>query len=481
VLLGVMLRAEDGQLHLAGELVLTGACCHARSAIARIELHERLLSPGLAGSVELDPLKQAFVAAAERTAGEVEGVRDQLTALGWTLDEVADAVASLEREMGVRLDQHTQILDSQLAVLRSIDAALRSPAKVRAAERMGDAAGLLRSRRYDRALQCAREAIDSDPNNPAAFAAAGWALVGVGQFGDAAAEFAEAWVAASDGHRGRVEYARQAGRCYLASGDVARARSLLADAVAEGGDAGGPHSAAGMAPLHYDAALAAAVAADMDAAARAVETAVGLDPRFAQAAVAEPLFDANPELVRRALAVAADVARARQAGERTDTADAVRALARSIAARRFPLPADLPPPLPPEPAPPAFSPKAGGWLRRIVAPRPELNIPPPAPRPPPAPEPIELWEHETSRTGSEWNWTFTGIRLALAPNGDIVFGESFRGTGGFFEQWRDRVATDDELRYPDHKWQHESARFAVQPSVPPFDGITRRLESTDGR
>ena len=79
---------------------------------------------------------------------------------------------------------------------------------------MGDAAGLLRSGRCDRALQCAHEAIDADPNHPGGFAAAGWACVGLERLDDARRHFMEASVAASTPEES-AGYARQGARLSL--------------------------------------------------------------------------------------------------------------------------------------------------------------------------------------------------------------------------------------------------------------------------
>lgn len=71
------------------------------------------------------------------------------------------------------------LLDRQVDLLADIAQSLRTPARVRAAERLSSVGELLRRKRYDRALAAAVRAVEDDPNNPAGFIAAGWAHIGL--------------------------------------------------------------------------------------------------------------------------------------------------------------------------------------------------------------------------------------------------------------------------------------------------------------
>ncbi len=294
--------------------------------MAQIELRQRFFGEGVVGEVDLpgaaaivDPLKQAFVDAAERTAVAVQGVRQDLVALGWSVGQVADAVWSLERQLSWRLQEQTAYLQQQVAALQSIDAALRSPAKVRAAERMSDAAGLLRTGRHERALRCAQEAIEGDPNHPGGFAAAGWASLGLDHSQRAADYFLEARSASTGTER--ANYTRQAARCLLVGGDIEQARLVLEDELGLVAD----DTIGGM--LHYDAALACALLDDAEAGAAHVVAAVDGDVRFAQMAVAEPLFESHPKIATAAVRRARELHEAAEAQQRLlrETLPALRA------------------------------------------------------------------------------------------------------------------------------------------------------------
>ena len=69
---------------------------------------------------------------------------------------------------------------------------MHSPARTRAAERLVDAAELLRHNRNERALSLAEQAIDDDPNNDTAFVLAAWAALGLEDLERARGYFREA-------------------------------------------------------------------------------------------------------------------------------------------------------------------------------------------------------------------------------------------------------------------------------------------------
>lgn len=109
---------------------------------------------------------------ADRICQALEGV-------GQSVADVVDAVDSLVDVLNLRLDEQTKLLNQQVDLLAEIAQTLLSPARTRAAERIRDAAELLRHHRNERALTVAEQAIDDDPNNDIAFALAAWASLGL--------------------------------------------------------------------------------------------------------------------------------------------------------------------------------------------------------------------------------------------------------------------------------------------------------------
>lgn len=112
--------------------------------------------------------------------------------VGERVDDVVDAVESLVSELGLRLDEQTEQLERQADLLTEIANTLRNPARTRSAERVRDATELLAHHRNQRALTVAQQAIDDNPNNEAAFIAAGWSCLGLQRPGDARDFFREA-------------------------------------------------------------------------------------------------------------------------------------------------------------------------------------------------------------------------------------------------------------------------------------------------
>jgi tetratricopeptide (TPR) repeat protein len=180
----------------------------------RIELHQRLLGGGLVGHVETKPAlswseHDALVSGAETTRRAAAA----LGQIGYSLDRVAANVASLERTLGFGMEQQADLLTRQAETLDELSAALRTPAKTRAAERLIDVAELLRRERWEPALALASEATKDDPNNPEAFQAAAWAQLALGEMSDARDLLVEAALAADGVPRSRN--GRQAARATL--------------------------------------------------------------------------------------------------------------------------------------------------------------------------------------------------------------------------------------------------------------------------
>jgi hypothetical protein len=268
--------------------------------MANIELRERFFGNGLVGRIdlrqEIETLSRSPqpIHLSERDGELLAGLGAMVDRLGWELDSVRAAISSLEQNVSVRLDEQTKVMEKQLEVLLSIDAALRSPAKIRAAERLSDAAKLLRAGRHQRALSCALEAIDGDPNNPSGFAAAAWATFNLGQPLKAVEWFLEARAAATD-HR-KSDYSREAARCLLVAEEAPRARRVLETAIATRGV-----STASAARSQYLLAIAAAEDGDVEAACAALLAAVEVDSGFAAMAAIEPSFRRYPSLAARAM------------------------------------------------------------------------------------------------------------------------------------------------------------------------------------
>lgn len=210
--------------------------------------------------------------AAWETSQETRRARVAMESVGMSVDSVADQIDRLERGLGLHLEQQTVLLKQQTEVLSQIRDAVLTPARTRAAERVADAAQLLRRERWQRALDVSREGIEADPNNPGVFFAAGWALIGLERPDDARAMFEEARDAADGDERSLG--ARQAARAALAGGNSGLAYSLVRDArsMAQSDD-----ERAGVA---YDVAVYAWLNDDPESAHEALEKACRHDTRY---------------------------------------------------------------------------------------------------------------------------------------------------------------------------------------------------------
>jgi len=123
------------------------------------------------------------------------------------------------------MEQQADLLTRQAATLDEISAAIRTPAKTRAAERLADAAELLRRERREPALALASEATKDDPNNPGGFQAAAWAQLALGDMPAARELLVEAAMASDGADRSRN--GRQAARTTLASDGASAALATL--------------------------------------------------------------------------------------------------------------------------------------------------------------------------------------------------------------------------------------------------------------
>lgn len=123
---------------------------------------------------------------------DVSRICRELEGVGQKIDDVVGAIDWLVEELDLRLDAQTQLLNRQVDVLADIARTLHNPARTRAAERLVDAAELLRHHRNERALALAEQAIDDDPNNDTAFVVAAWAALGLESHERARGHFREA-------------------------------------------------------------------------------------------------------------------------------------------------------------------------------------------------------------------------------------------------------------------------------------------------
>lgn len=226
---------------------------------------------------------QSISSSAWQTSDETRRARQAMERVGMSVDDVADQVARLERNLGLWMEAQTRVLEQQTELLSQIRDAVLTPAKTRAAERVADAAQLLRNERYKRALTVAEEGIDADPNNPGVFSAAGWALYCLERPDDARKMFEEARDAASGDERSRA--ARQAGRAALAGGNPSLAYSLVRDArrMADTDDE--------QAAVSYDVAIYAWLTRDMDTAPIALEAACRHDSTYCKMALLDTNLD----------------------------------------------------------------------------------------------------------------------------------------------------------------------------------------------
>lgn len=233
--------------------------------------------------------------AAWETSRETRLARETMKSVGISVDAVSDQVEHLEREIGLHLDQQTLVLEQQAELLAQIRDAVLTPAKTRAAERVADAAQLLRRERWERALTVAEEGIEADPNNPGVFFAAGWALVAL-ERPDAATEMFEEARDAADGDE-RSRGARQAARAALAGGNTSLAYSLARDArqMAESEDE--------RAAVAFDVAVYAHLTGDEETSHDALRSACHHNSRYCQMALVDRNFKDAQHLRDAAAAV----------------------------------------------------------------------------------------------------------------------------------------------------------------------------------
>jgi tetratricopeptide (TPR) repeat protein len=280
--------------------------------MANIELRKRFLGVGVVGSIDLPSvptLSWSEHHALLDSSADLRRVRSTLEDLGMDVRWVARAIDELQGELGLRLDQQSLLLDRQVDLLADIAQSLRTPARVRAAERLSSVGELLRRKRYERAGDAAREAIEDDPNNPAGFIAAGWAQIGLEDLAAARALFTEA-AQASDGDACSAAI-RQAARLTLALEGPEAALTRL------DGEISSAHSVTEHAAVAYDRAVYLAELGNTTAAHASLLDAGRDEPSFLFAALADPLLAshtvvieaASEELTVRQRAVAPHIAR----------------------------------------------------------------------------------------------------------------------------------------------------------------------------
>jgi tetratricopeptide (TPR) repeat protein len=270
----------------------------------RLEMRERFFGGGFVGTISdseaQSALRSVFESTFNRASAHLTDIHGDLQSLGWNIDFLSTEVAGLRSE----LQTQTAYLATQLQTLASIDEALRTPAKTRAAERMNDAAGLLTNGRYELALKCAEEAIDGDPNHPGGFAAAGHALCGLGRFEEAIWKFQEADTASDPEGRRDGVYARMCARCLFVVDDVPAARVVLEQQlqrVADWPNRYGPERGI----TAYELAMACALLGDDTAANQHLDVAIHTEDRYARLAMVEPAFQSRRAVLRHAIDTAA--------------------------------------------------------------------------------------------------------------------------------------------------------------------------------
>jgi tetratricopeptide (TPR) repeat protein len=257
--------------------------------MANIELRKRFFGEGIVGTVDLSSgptLSWSEHNALLASSASLQLMRQTLEGLGLDIRSVALAVDELEARLGLKLDQQSMILDRQVHLLADIAESLRTPARVRAAERLSSVGELLRRKRYERALAAVEEAIEDDPNNPAGFIAAGWAQIGLERLDDARSMFIEA-AQANDGDE-RSATIRQAARLTLALDGPLAALARLDE---HRDDPRGPRERAA---ISYDRSVYLAEAGDVTASIASLLHAGRDEPSFLFAALADPLLASHP-------------------------------------------------------------------------------------------------------------------------------------------------------------------------------------------
>jgi tetratricopeptide (TPR) repeat protein len=221
--------------------------------------------------------------------------------VGWSVRDVSAAVDNLGALLCYELGAQGETMRGQLAVLRAIHDTLLTPAKTRAAERVTDAAVLLETGRYARALTLAREAIDLDPVTSVGFVAAGWALIGARRYAEARPYFEEAADASSGDQRS--VYRRQAARLAYATGDTAGALELSRAVAAD-------VSCSERLRVMYDRGIYEAAVENTARAIKTLKAVCDGDWRFGALAVADRALADYPDVQRVVVEHAAAVQRA---------------------------------------------------------------------------------------------------------------------------------------------------------------------------
>jgi tetratricopeptide (TPR) repeat protein len=294
--------------------------------MASIDLRERFIGKGYVGTISSEPALSwldrealsATAAATQSIAGSLGSLSLEIAAsIGWGTTEISSAILHMEEELGFHLSQQTALLTEQLEALERIDSALRHPAKVRAAERLADAAQLLRAKRFERTLPLAEEAIAADPLNPSAFSTAAWALLGLERLPEAREMFAEAALAADGDNRAR--FTRHEARVAFALGygeaAVAALVRILSEAITD----------VERAAVLYDLCVFEAED-DPVRAADCLGQAASHDSRYALMALVDPLLADHQDLL--------DLAHARLIALRTEYRSALDELRLRVAKAR---------------------------------------------------------------------------------------------------------------------------------------------------
>lgn len=245
--------------------------------MGKIELHESFLG-GLSGTVQVEPTLSW------RDSLALEATADATRHMAGALSAAAVAVRMLEYEIGLKLEAQTRNLERQVDLLAEIAASLRTPGRVRAAERVAATGELLRRGRYARARDMAVLAIEDDPNNSGAFTALAWSQMGLGELELARESFAEAVAAADDDDKSRARRAQA--RLTFALDDGAAALALLEDPI-------GQCSPAEQAAVRYDRAVYLCEVGDLASAKRELLEAADVDVRHLHAASDDPQMTAE--------------------------------------------------------------------------------------------------------------------------------------------------------------------------------------------
>jgi tetratricopeptide (TPR) repeat protein len=233
----------------------------------------------------------ASAAGSMATAQETARVRHTLEQLRYDVQDVTQAVETLQSEIGLQLQDQTRLMIRQVELLAQIAETLRTPARTRAAERISDAGELLRRERYERALTLAIQAIDDDPNNPAGFLAAAWASLGIDNVEQARDFFREA-TQASDGDQRQSALRKAVRLTFLLEGPQ--------NALKELGNSREQLSPAEEGATDFDRAVYFSKAGESAAAAECIRKASHHDSRFCLMALTDPILSRDATVAETA-------------------------------------------------------------------------------------------------------------------------------------------------------------------------------------